>query len=64
MEVPDLAVIGGQDGLEGGQIVPVDNDVVVEAGGGAQALGLHGYQFVERHRQVVVLHEDFTFEME
>jgi hypothetical protein len=59
-----LAGVGGQEGLEGAEVVAVDDDVVVQAGGLARALGLDRRQLMERHHEVVVLDEGFAFEGE
>ena len=59
-----LAVVGRQQGLQRGQIISVDDQVVAQARLLAQPLLAHRQQFVEGHGQVVVLDKDLPLEME
>ena len=59
-----LAVIGRKQGLQRGQVVAVDDQVVAQARLLAQPLLAHRQQFVEGHGQVMVLDEDLPLEME
>jgi hypothetical protein len=57
-------VIGREQRLERGQVVALDDKVVVERRLLAQPARFHRDELVERHHQVMVLHENFSFELE
>ena len=60
----DLAVIRRQQRLQGGQVVALDDQVVVQARLPAQPPGPDRLHLVERNRQMVVLHEHPSLELQ
>ena len=60
----DFPGIGGQQGLEGDEVVAVDDEVVVEGEFSGEALLFAGDELVVLDGKVVVLDEGFAFEVE
>ena len=60
----DLAVVGRQQCLQGGEVVAFDDEVVVETRLLSDAFGPHGTPFVVGDRKVMVLHEHPAFELQ
>ena len=54
----------GQQSLQGEKIIPVDDEVVTQAGRVSQGVLAIGDQLVERHSQVITADNALAFELE
>lgn len=58
-----LSMIGGQQSLERLEVVPLDDEIVVQARALAQPTRLHRIQLAEWHDQMVILHQWLAFKL-
>ena len=59
----DLSVVRRQEGFQRREVVAFNDQIVVQAGPVADALGPDGNPLVIRHAEMVVLDEDAAFEL-